>query len=88
MPKRAMTALAGQIANADAGHLTTFIIRRFVKHYGVNMEEAVNPDIQSYRTFNDFFTRALLGGNTTHRSHALYLPGRRDSKPVGRDLGR
>jgi phosphatidylserine decarboxylase len=60
MPKRAMTALAGQIANADAGRLTTFIIRRFVKHYGVNMEEAVNPDIQSYRTFNDFFTRALL----------------------------
>ena len=24
------------------------------------MDEAVNPDIQSYRTFNDFFTRALL----------------------------
>ena len=24
------------------------------------MEEAVNPDIHSYRTFNDFFTRALL----------------------------
>jgi len=60
MPKRAMTALAGQIANADGGRLTTFIIRRFVKHYDVNMEEAVNPDIQSYRTFNDFFTRALL----------------------------
>ena len=55
-----MTALAGQIANADGGRLTTFIIRRFVEHYGVNMEEAVNPDILSYRTFNDFFTRALL----------------------------
>jgi phosphatidylserine decarboxylase len=60
MPKRAMTALAGQIANADAGRITTFIIRRFVAHYDVNMEEAVNPDIHSYRTFNDFFTRALL----------------------------
>jgi phosphatidylserine decarboxylase len=60
MPKRAMTALAGQIANADAGRLTTFIIRRFVAHYDVNMEEAINSDIYSYRTFNDFFTRALL----------------------------
>lgn len=55
-----MTSLAGQIANADAGRITTFIIRRFVEHYGVDMEEAVNPDIHSYRTFNDFFTRALL----------------------------
>jgi phosphatidylserine decarboxylase len=60
MPKRAMTALAGQIANADAGRITAFIIRRFVDHYGVDMEEAINPDIHSYRTFNDFFTRALL----------------------------
>ena len=59
-----MTALAGQIANADAGRLTTFIIRRFVKHYGVNME-AVNPDIQSYRTFNDFYPRAACGNTTS-----------------------
>src|SRR5687768_11126088 len=55
-----MTVLAGSIASADAGSLTTFIIRWFVWHYGVNMKEAVNPDIRSYRTFNDFFTRALL----------------------------
>ena len=54
-----MTALAGQIANANAGRITTFIIRRFISHYDVDMKEAVNPDIHSYRTFNDFFTRAL-----------------------------
>jgi phosphatidylserine decarboxylase len=54
-----MTLLAGHIANAKAGRITTFIIRQFVRHYGVNMDEAVNPDIHSYRTFNDFFTRAL-----------------------------
>jgi phosphatidylserine decarboxylase len=59
LPKRAMTALAGQIANANGGRITTFIIRRFIEHYDVNMEEAVNPDIHSYPTFNDFFTRAL-----------------------------
>jgi phosphatidylserine decarboxylase len=60
LPKQAMTVLAGHIANASGGRITTFIIRRFVQHYGVNMKEAVNPDIHSYRTFNDFFTRALL----------------------------
>ena len=60
LPKQAMTVLAGHIANASAGRITTFIIRQFIQHYGVNMDEAVNPDIHSYRTFNDFFTRALL----------------------------
>lgn len=59
LPKQAMTVLAGHIANADAGPITTFIIRKFVAHYGVNMDEATNPDICSYRTFNDFFTRSL-----------------------------
>jgi phosphatidylserine decarboxylase len=59
LPKQAMTVLAGHIANASAGRITTFIIRQFVQHYRVNMDEAVNPDIHSYRTFNDFFTRAL-----------------------------
>ncbi len=54
-----MTAFAGQVANAPAGRLTAFIIRRFIERYGVDMDEAVNPDIHSYLTFNDFFTRAL-----------------------------
>jgi phosphatidylserine decarboxylase len=60
LPKQAMTVLAGHIANASAGRVTTWIIRWFIHRYGVNMKEAVNPDIHSYRTFNDFFTRALL----------------------------
>lgn len=54
-----MTVLAGRIADAQAGPITTLIIRAFVNHYGVNMEEALNPDVESYRSFNDFFTRAL-----------------------------
>lgn len=61
-PKQAMTTLAGKIANARWGRFTTAIIRWFVGHYGVNMEEAANPDIGSYATFNEFFTRALRPG--------------------------
>ena len=30
--------------------------------YGVNMHEAENEDIQSYKSFNDFFTRTLKPG--------------------------
>jgi phosphatidylserine decarboxylase len=60
LPKQAMTELAGRFAKANAGWLTTFAIRHFIKHYAVNMDEAVTSDINSYSTFNDFFTRALL----------------------------
>jgi phosphatidylserine decarboxylase len=59
LPKQAITILAGKLAGARAGALTTAVIRWFVGHYGVKMEEAANPDIASYATFNDFFTRAL-----------------------------
>ncbi len=59
MPKQALTALAGVIARARGGVATTNLIRWFVGRYGVNMAEAANPDIHSYPTFNDFFTRSL-----------------------------
>ena len=62
MPKQAMTALAGVVANWRGGANTTGIIRRFVARYGVNMAEAAEPDIAKYATFNDFFTRALKPG--------------------------
>lgn len=62
LPKQAITVFAGKVANARAGKLTTSIIRWFVNRYDVNMQEAANPDISSYKTFNDFFTRALRDG--------------------------
>ena len=62
IPKQALTALAGKFASARAGHTTTAVIRWFVKRYQVNMAEAANPDIASYATFNEFFTRPLKPG--------------------------
>ncbi len=59
LPKQALTALAGKFANSRAGGLTTSVIRWFVGRYGVNMGEAANPDIASYASFNEFFTRPL-----------------------------
>ena len=61
-PKRALTSFAGMVASARAGAFTTAIIRWFVGHYGVNMNEALDPDIRSYGTFNEFFTRAFKDG--------------------------
>ncbi len=62
LPKRALTTLAGKFASARLGGLTTSVIRWFVGRYNVNMAEAANPDIASYTSFNDFFTRALKPG--------------------------
>lgn len=59
LPKQLLTILAGKFANARAGWLTTAVIRAFVNHYGVNMREANEPDVASYPTFNEFFTRSL-----------------------------
>ncbi|WP_168561256.1 archaetidylserine decarboxylase [Rhizobacter sp. SG703] len=62
LPKQALTLLAGRIASASAGPSTTRLIRWFVKRYGVDMSEAARPEIESYATFNEFFTRALKPG--------------------------
>lgn len=62
LPKRAITEFGSHIANMRGGAVTTGIIRWFVGKYGVNMAEAANPDIASYPSFNEFFTRALKPG--------------------------
>ncbi|MBI2733439.1 MAG: phosphatidylserine decarboxylase [Aquabacterium sp.] len=62
LPKKALTQLAGALASLRGGAATTRFIRWFVGRYGVNMSEAANPDIASYPTFNDFFSRPLKPG--------------------------
>ena len=58
LPKQRLTTLAGRVAEAQAGSMTTRLIRWFVGKYGVDMNEAGNSDIASYKSFNDFFTRS------------------------------
>jgi len=62
LPKQALTILAGRGASLRGGAATTSVIRWFVGRYGVNMAEAAQPDIASYPTFNEFFTRPLKPG--------------------------
>ena len=62
MPKQALTRMAGSIARAQGGDLTQTLIKKFVERYEVNMAEAANPDISSYASFNEFFTRPLAPG--------------------------
>ena len=69
-----MTVLAGKVANWHGGAVTHAIIRKFVDHYRVDMSEAANPAIDSYPTFNEFFTRALREGARPIADAALVCP--------------
>ena len=74
LPKQAITALAGILASKQCGAVTTKVIAWFVKRYGVNMTEAANADISSYKSFNDFFTRPLKAGARPTASAAFICP--------------
>lgn len=62
LPKQGLTQVMGVLARAQAGAWTTAAIRWFVRRYGVDMSLAAQPDVASYATFNEFFTRALKPG--------------------------
>ena len=74
LPKKALTIFLGWGANAKAGRFTTAIIRWFVGRYQVNMSEASNADINSYASFNEFFTRPLRVGARPLADAALVCP--------------
>jgi phosphatidylserine decarboxylase len=62
LPKKLITQTMGALARAQGGAATHAVIRWFIGRYGVNMAEAANPDVTSYSSFNDFFTRPLKAG--------------------------
>ncbi len=62
LPKLALTRLAGWGADKQAGWLTQLVVKTFARYYRVDMQEAQNPDLTSYATFNDFFVRPLRDG--------------------------
>ncbi|MFC0227597.1 archaetidylserine decarboxylase [Serratia aquatilis] len=62
LPKVALTRLAGWGAEKKAGWLTRLVVKTFARYYRVEMQEAQNPDLSSYATFNDFFVRPLRDG--------------------------
>ncbi|WP_374355783.1 archaetidylserine decarboxylase [Chitinimonas sp.] len=62
LPKKAMTRLAGGLAGRPNDALTQAFIHRYIRHFSVDMQEAAEPDISKYASFNEFFTRALRPG--------------------------
>jgi phosphatidylserine decarboxylase len=62
LPKHAVSRLVGRLAAAQAGALTTWLIKVFMKRFGISLAEAERERPEDYVTFNDFFTRTLKAG--------------------------
>jgi phosphatidylserine decarboxylase len=63
LPQHLLSRLMGSFAVIKRPKwLKNFFIRSFIRHYGVNMQEALLPNAKDYDTFNAFFTRHLVPG--------------------------
>jgi len=62
LPKHLFTFIAGKLAEAKMGAFTTFLIKKFIKQFNIDMSEAKHSEAEDFDTFNDFFTRELKSG--------------------------
>lgn len=59
MPQHGLSRAAGRLAESHLAPVRNTLIHWFAGHYGVDMSEAAEPDLNAYPDFNSFFTRAL-----------------------------
>jgi len=61
-PQHLISRTAGALASSTNPAVKDRFIPWFIRRYGVDMNEALEPDPKAYSCFNDFFTRALKPG--------------------------
>ena len=59
LPQHFLSRLVYALTRARIGWLRRALIRRFLRHYPVNLSEAERSDPLDFDSFNDFFTRRL-----------------------------
>jgi phosphatidylserine decarboxylase len=62
IPKNLSSAVVYRATRSQRPWLKGPLMRWFAKTYGVDVTEAANADLDSYATFNEFFTRELKVG--------------------------
>lgn len=62
LPKQLLSRLVGRLAASQNPWIKHQFISRFHQNYQIDLSIAANPDLSSYTSFNDFFTRALKAG--------------------------
>ena len=74
LPERAMTRLAGALAQSQRPWLARALIRYFLSRHAVNLAEAAQSDPLAYPSFNAFFTRALRADVRPMTNSAFVCP--------------
>jgi phosphatidylserine decarboxylase len=62
LPHHALSSMMSKLTHCENTTWKNLFIKQIIKHYGVNMDEAQEPDINTYLSFNHFFTRELKPG--------------------------
>ncbi len=62
LPKNAMSAVVYRATRSRRPWLKRPLLRWFARTYRVDLTEAASSDLDSYATFNEFFTRELAAG--------------------------
>jgi len=62
LPQRLLGRCVYHLARCTWPAVRTPLIRWFVRHYAVKLDDAQRPRCEDYASFNDFFTRALRPG--------------------------
>jgi len=65
LPHHLLSRLMRQLTHSRNKIWKNLFIKGIASHYGVNMEEAIDSDINAYSSFNQFFTRELKAGTRT-----------------------
>ena len=65
LPHHPLSRLMRQLTHSKNKAWKNLFIKQITSFYGVNMEEAKDSDINSYPSFNHFFTRELKAGART-----------------------
>lgn len=74
LPQHLLSKWMFRFARIENRWLKRLFTRWFVRHYQVNLAEAKRENIEDYRHFNDFFTRALKSGARPIAKTSLVCP--------------
>ena len=59
LPHHTLSKMMSKLTHCENKVWKNLFIKQVIRHYGVNMDEALEQDITIYKSFNDFFTREL-----------------------------
>lgn len=62
LPHHPLSRLMGRLTHCRHPAFKNWFIRRITQAYRIDLDEALEPDINAYNCFNEFFTRALKPG--------------------------